>query len=99
VHDFRDERPGEATPYGVYDVAANRGWVGVGIDRDTARVAVEALRRWWREMGSERYPEAAALVVTADGGGSNGSRRRPWEVALQELADETGRRMSTIARN
>lgn len=94
VHDSQDKRPGKATPYGVYDVAADQGWVSVGIDHDTARFAVEALRRRWREMGPGRYPGAAELPVTADGGGSNGVRCRLWEVALQELADETGLRIA-----
>jgi len=94
VHDFQDKRLGKAIPYGVYDVAANQGWVSVGIDHDTARFAVEAMRRWWREMGSKRYPEATELLVTADGGGSNGVRCRLWKVALQELADETGLRIA-----
>jgi hypothetical protein len=94
VHDFQDKRLGKAIPYGVYDLTANQGWVSVGIDHDTARFAVEALRRWWREMGSELYPEAGELLVTADGGGSNGIRCRLWKVALQELADETGLRIS-----
>jgi hypothetical protein len=94
VHDFQDKRLGKAIPYGVYDVAADQGWVSVGIDHDTARFAVEALRRWWREMGSGRYPEATELLVTADSGGSNGSRNRLWKVALQELADETGLRIA-----
>jgi hypothetical protein len=94
VHDFEDKELGKAIPYGVYDVSANRGWVSVGVDHDTARFAVEALRRWWREMGSATYPEATALLVTADGGGSNGSRNRLWKVALQGLADETGLRIS-----
>jgi hypothetical protein len=94
VHDFEDKKLGKAIPYGVYDVSANRGWVSVGVDHDTARFAVEALRRWWREMGSVTYPGATELLVTADGGGSNGSRNRLWKVALQGLADETGLRIS-----
>jgi transposase len=94
VHDSQDKRLGKAIPYGVYDLAADQGWVSVGVDHDTARFAVEALRRWWREMGSKRYPEAAELLVTADGGGSDGVRCRLWKVALQELADETGLRIS-----
>ena len=90
VHDFQDKALGKAIPYGVYDIAADQGWVSVGIDHDTARFAAEALRRWWEEMGSSRYPEASELLVTADGGGSNGVRNRLWKVALQELADATG---------
>ena len=90
VYDFQDKELGKAIPYGVYDIAADQGWISVGIDHDTARFAAESLRRWWEEMGSKRYPEAGELLVTADGGGSNGSRNRLWKVALQELADATG---------
>ena len=90
VYDFQDKKLGKAIPYGVYDIAADQGWISVGIDHDTARFAAESLRRWWEEMGSKRYPEAGELLVTADGGGSNGSRNRLWKVALQELADATG---------
>lgn len=75
-------------PYGVYDLAANEGWVNVGIDHDTAEVAVESIRRWWFHLGKERYPQAKKLLITADCGGSNGSRTRLWKVALQQLADE-----------
>jgi hypothetical protein len=90
VHDFVDEQLGKAIPYGVYDLAANAGWVSVGIDHDTAEFAVEAIRRWWRHMGQPRYPRATELLITADGGGSNGGRCRLWRVALQRLADELG---------
>ncbi len=90
VHDFMDEHLGKAIPYGVYDPTANQGWVSMGIDHDTARFAAEAIRRWWTKMGSERYPDAEELLITADGGGSNGSRHRLWKVALQELADDLG---------
>jgi hypothetical protein len=90
VHDFRDPERGKANPYGVYDLAANAGWVSVGTDHDTAEFAVETIRRWWREMGKERYPTATRLLITADGGGSNGSRVRLWKVALQAWADEEG---------
>jgi hypothetical protein len=86
VHDFMDKKLGKAIPYGVYDVTGNQGWVSVGIDHDTARFAAGAIRRWWRKMGSRRYRGARELLVTADGGGSNGSRCRLWKVALQELA-------------
>ena len=79
---------GKVIPYGVYDLAANEGWVNVGIDHDTAEFAVETIRRWWVHMGKERYPQAKKLLITADCGGSNGSRTRLWKVALQELADE-----------
>ena len=78
VHDFRDKELGKAIPYGVYDLTANRGWVSVGIDHDTARFAAESLRRWWSNMGSQVYPEAKEVLVTADSGGSNGSRVRLW---------------------
>ncbi|MGZ6056516.1 MAG: ISAzo13 family transposase, partial [Isosphaeraceae bacterium] len=85
VHDFMDKELGKAIPYGVYDVTGNQGWVSVGIDHDTARFATEAIRRWWRKMGSPRYPAAKQLMITADGGGSNSSRCRLWKVALQDL--------------
>ena len=94
VHDFVDKTLGKAIPYGVYDVTNNEGWVSVGIDHDTARFAAEALRRWWKKMGSKRYPHATELLITADGGGSNGSRSRLWKVALQELADRLGLRLT-----
>jgi len=87
VYDFVDEDLGKAIPYGVYDMTENQGWVSVGIDHDTARFAVEAIRRWWKKMGSKRYRHAKELLITADGGGSNGSRCRLWKVALQELAN------------
>jgi len=90
VHDFVDPQLGKAIPYGVYDLTANTGWVSVGIDHDTAEFAVETLRRWWRHRGAPAYPKARALLITADGGGSNGSRCRLWKVALQRLADELG---------
>jgi len=81
-------------PYGVYDPTANIGWVSVGVDHDTAEFAVETLRRWWEKMGRSRYPKATELLITADGGGSNGSRVRLWKVSLQQLADQTGLRIS-----
>ncbi len=90
VHDFLDKTLGKAIPYGVYDLTHNEGWVSVGIDHDTARFAAEALRRWWKKMGSKRYPRATQLLITPDGGGSNGARSRLWKVALQNLADRTG---------
>lgn len=92
--DFPDKQLGKAIPYGVDDLTCNRGWVSVGIDHDTARFAAETIRRWWLEMGTQRYPQAERLLITADGGGSNGSRNRPCTVALQELATETGLRIS-----
>jgi len=90
VHDFPDEELGKVIPYGVYDMATNTGWVSVGVDHDTAEFAVETLRRWWHHMGHAAYPQATRLLLTADGGGSNGSRCRLWKVELQKLADEIG---------
>jgi len=90
VHDFPDKKLGKAIPYGVYDLASNEGWVSVGIDHDTARFATASILRWWREMGSQRFPRATKLMITADGGGSNSSRNRLWKVALQDLADAVG---------
>ena len=89
VHDFVDPELGKAAPYGVYDRAANQGWVSVGIDHDTAEFAVESIRRWWRQMGKPIYPKAKRLLITADCGGSNGYRVRLWKVSLQRFADET----------
>jgi hypothetical protein len=94
VHDFPSKTLGKGIPYGVYDEATNTGWVSVGVDHDTAEFAVETVRRWWRHMGSQTYPKAKRLLITADGGGSNGSRCRLWKVELQRLADETGLRLS-----
>ncbi len=90
VHDFIIRSKGRAVPYGVYDIAANEGWVSVGIDHDTAAFAVESIRRWWRRMGRKRYPKAARLLITADCGGSNGARVRLWKVELQKFADQAG---------
>ncbi len=90
VHDFKIPELGRAAPYGVYDIAGNTGWVSVGIDHDTASFAVNAIRRWWLEMGRARYPDAKALLITADCGGSNGARVRLWKRELQNLADELG---------
>jgi hypothetical protein len=81
---------GRAIPYGVYDLAANSAWVSVGVDHDTASFAVGTIRCWWESMGRERYPNAKRLLITADGGGSNGSRVRLWKMELQKLADELG---------
>jgi len=89
VHDFIDPNKGKAIPYGVYDLALNKGWVTVGMDHDTATFAVNTIRRWWREMGSKAYPRATSLLVVADSGGSNGSRVRLWKWELQRLADAT----------
>jgi len=90
VHDFKDKQLGKAIPYGVYDIAANQGWVNVGIDHDTAQFAVNSIRSWWQHLGHERYPDASRLQITADCGGSNGNRVRLWKVELQKLAEETG---------
>jgi hypothetical protein len=90
VHDFVDKDLGKAIPYGIYDIAANAGWVSVGIDHDTAEFAVNSIDRWRETMGRERYPASDRLMITADGGGSNGSRVRLWKVKLQEFADATG---------
>jgi hypothetical protein len=90
VHDFLIKELGRAVPYGVYDLAANTGWVSVGIDHDTATFAVNSIRRWWFNLGRARYPDATRLLITADGGGSNGSRVRLWKRELQKLANELG---------
>ena len=90
VHDFVIPELGRAAPYGVYDLANNSGWVSVGVDHDTSAFAVETIRRWWYRMGQQSYPQATELLITADSGGSNGSRVRLWKVDLQRLADETG---------
>ena len=90
VHDFEDKRRGKVVPYGVYDVAANTGFVSVGITSDTAAFAVASIRCWHERMGRQRYPQARALTITADCGGSNGARVRLWKVELQKLADESG---------
>ena len=94
AYDFVDQELGKGIPYGVYDQTANVGWVSVGSDHDTAAFAVETLRRWWHNMGAPMYSGATELLITADGGGSNGSRSRLWKVALQRLADEVGLRIS-----
>lgn len=88
VYDFVDKNLGKVNPYGVYDIADNSAWVSVGTDHDTAAFAVSTIRRWWLSMGQSLYPDAEKLVITADGGGSNGSRVRLWKVELQKLADE-----------
>jgi transposase len=90
VHDFLIKDLGRAVPYGIYDLAANTGWVNVGIDNDTAAFAVQTIRRWWQDVGGVRHPLAKRLLITADGGGSNGSRVRLWKRELQRLADELG---------
>ena len=91
VHDFIIKDKGKVAPYGVYDIAANEGWVNIGVDHDTAAFAVESIRRWWNTLGKKRYAgKAKRLLITADCGGSNGARVRLWKVELQKLADETG---------
>ena len=90
VYDFLSGAEGKANPYGVYDIKNNEGWVSVGIDHDTAEFAVESIRRWWNLLGKKRYPEAKKLLITADGGGSNGSRVKLWKIELQKLSTETG---------
>jgi hypothetical protein len=94
THDFRDKQLGVAIPYGVYDLARNDGWVSVGIDHNTAEFATESVRRWWERMGSLAYPDADELLMTADGGGSNGSHSRLWKLKLQRLADGLGLRIT-----
>ena len=90
MHDFEDKKLGKVAPYGVYDIAADAGWVSVGITCDTAEFAVASIRTWLERIGRARYPKARELTITADCGGSNGSRVRLWKVELQKLADETG---------
>jgi len=94
VHDFMIPELGKVAPYGVYDIAQNVGWVSVGIDHDTSAFAVETIRRWWYSMGQPAYPSATKLLITADSGGSNGSRVKLWKLELQKLADETGLEIS-----
>ena len=89
VHDFIIPELGKVAPYGVYDIAANTGWINLGITSDTAAFAVESIRRWWDELGYPRYQAAHQILITADCGGSNGARVRLWKVELQKLADET----------
>lgn len=90
VHDFKIKELGRAAPYGVYDIGKNKGWVSVGTDHDTAEFAVATIRNWWKGMGLPLYPEAQRILITADGGGSNGHRLRLWKTELQRLADEIG---------
>lgn len=90
VHDFMLPELGKVAPYGVYDIAANTGWINLGVTSDTAAFAVESIRRWWHELGRTRYPRGTRLLITADCGGSNGVRVRLWKTELQALADQTG---------
>jgi len=89
-HDFLDKKKGKVNPYGVYDIQNNQAWVNVGIDNDTSSFAIESIRRWWNLMGKDNYPYSKKILITADGGGSNGSRVRLWKVELQKLANEIG---------
>jgi len=90
MHDFPDKEKGKVAPYGIYDLAKNEGWMSVGIDHDTAEFAVNGIRTWWNNLGRQRYPNSTEILITADGGGSNGSRVRLWKIELQKLANETG---------
>ena len=94
VHDFIDPKLGKANPYGVYDIAADTGWVGVGTDHDTAAFAVATIERWWTTVGAPAYPGATALLISADGGGSNASRSRLFKTELAALATRTGLRIT-----
>ena len=96
VHDFVDPEVGRAIPYGIYDVANDEGWVSVGDTADTAEFAVESIRRWWNQMGADRFPDAAKLLITADAGGSNGYRVRAWKAELATLAAETGLEITVV---
>jgi len=90
THDFPDKKKGKAIPYGVYDISENEAYVSIGISKDTAEFAIEAIRRWWTELGTTRYRNPKRLFITADCGGSNGYRSRLWKLKLQDLADELG---------
>ena len=96
VHDFADKDLGKATPYGIYDVTANAGWVNVGTDADTGAFAVESIRRWWQTVGQQAYPRATRLLITADSGGSNGSRLRLWKTELATLAAQAGLEITVV---
>jgi hypothetical protein len=96
VHDFKIPALGKVAPYGVYDIAANHGWVSVGIDADTGAFAVESIRRWWYKLGRARYPNAKTLTITADCGGSNGPQVKLWKRELQRLTNETGLKVMVV---
>jgi Rhodopirellula transposase DDE domain len=96
VHDFPGDAVGVALPYGVYDMGANTGWVNVGTDHDTAVFAAESIRRWWRHVGADAYPQAQRLLVTADSGGSNGAKLRLWKAELARFADEAGLAITVV---
>ncbi len=89
-HDFPVPENGKASPYGIYDIGRNEGFVNVGLSADTGAFAVNSIRLWWNSMGLERYPDARELYITADGGGSNGRRNRLWKTSLQNFANESG---------
>lgn len=89
-HDFKDAESGIAIPFGIYDITHLEGWVNVGIDHETSAFAAESIRRWWNDMGKQRYPNASSILITADGGGSNGHRRRAWKTELQKLSSDIG---------
>jgi hypothetical protein len=89
VYDFPSDAEGKITPYGIYDITNNLGWVNVGIDKDTSEFAVQSIRNWWYKMGKELYQDSKELLINADGGGSNGSRVRLWKKELQKLSTET----------
>lgn len=91
THDFPDKKLGKVAPYGIYDIGKNKGWVSVGISKDTAEFAVNSIRAWWYKMGSLEYPNSKELLITADCGGSNGYRIRLWKFELQKLANELGK--------
>jgi len=90
AYDFVDKEKGKVTPYGIYDLQHNKGWVNVGIDNDTAQFAVSSIKRWWENMGEWLYPDAKEILILADGGGSNGSRNRLWKKSLQKWATQEG---------
>lgn len=94
THDFPGDASGKAIPFGVYDLAENTGLVNVGMDRETAQLAVNSIRAWWQQLGHARYPDATTLQITADCGGGNGNRTRSWKTELQRLANETGLQIS-----
>jgi transposase len=94
VYDFPSDAEGKAIPYGVYDITQNLGWVSVGTNHDTAEFAVETIRKWWYQMGNHVYPKAQQLLITADGGGSNGSRVRLWKKEIQDFANDSGLEIS-----
>jgi Rhodopirellula transposase DDE domain len=94
VHDFKIPELGKVAPHGVYDIAANHGWVSVGVDADTSAFAVESIRRWWYKLGKARYPGATCLTITADCGGSNGPQVKLWKRELLRFANETGLKLT-----